>query len=368
MPSCFAAVTSGSSSSGNPLALPFARRAIVVLIDGLGSSSLAARSGHARTLAGAQGAKNVIHSGFPTTTAAALATLTTGVLPGEHGLVGYSVLDRAHDRVVNQLTGWDDKLDPATWQRSQTIFQRAVAAGVQATVVGHPRYANSGFTHAVLRGADYRAGATIDDRFEVAADWLRESAEPGLLYLYVPELDVAAHASGWESPHWTTQLENVDAAVRSLTGGLSGHHGVLVTADHGMIDVAARNHVVFDDDPQLIDGIRHIAGDPRCLHLHFEPDASELQRARALDAWRASESTRSWVFTRAELIASGWLGAVDPAVEGRIGDVIVAARKGIAYYDGRTATAHSRAMIGQHGSFSADELRVPLLRFGAFAS
>jgi Type I phosphodiesterase / nucleotide pyrophosphatase len=183
----------------------------------------------------------------------------------------------------------------------------------------------------------------------------------------VPELDVAAHASGWESPQWTMQLENVDAAVRSLNGSLGALHGMLVTADHGVIDVPQRNHVLFDTAPALVDGVRHVAGDPRCLHLHIEPRASELQRARLLEAWRAAESQRSWVFTREQLVRSGWLGDVDPAVEPRIGDIIVAARKGIAYYDGRTATTHARAMVGQHGSFSAEEVRVPLLRFGAFA-
>jgi hypothetical protein len=51
----------------------------------------------------------------------------------------------------------------------------------------------------------------------------------------------------------------------------------------------------------------------------------------------------------------------------RIGDLLVAARKNVAYYDGRTANERSLAMIGQHGSWSPAELQVPLLRFGAFA-
>jgi hypothetical protein len=71
--------------------------------------------------------------------------------------------------------------------------------------------------------------------------------------------------------------------------------------------------------------------------------------------------------TRDEAVAAGWFGAVSPAVLPRIGDVIVAARAQVAYYDARTASERSLAMVGQHGSFSADELRVPLARWGAFA-
>ena len=98
----------------NRLSLRPVQNAVVVLVDGLGAEALRRRLGHARTLAGAFGSKSSIDAGFPTTTASALASLTTGVAPGQHGLVGYSVLDTDNDRVVNQLSGWDDRIDPAT--------------------------------------------------------------------------------------------------------------------------------------------------------------------------------------------------------------------------------------------------------------
>ncbi len=73
--------------------------AVVLLVDGLGAAALSARAGHARTLAPAMGRADVIHTVFPTTTAAALGSLTTGASPGEHGLVGYTILDPANDRI-----------------------------------------------------------------------------------------------------------------------------------------------------------------------------------------------------------------------------------------------------------------------------
>ncbi|HQI66368.1 MAG TPA: alkaline phosphatase family protein, partial [Rhodoglobus sp.] len=153
-----------------------------------------------------------------------------------------------------------------------------------------------------------------------------------------------------------------------LVAALGPRAGLLVTADHGIIDVPTRSHVLIDSAPALLDGIRFVAGEPRCLQLHFEPDLSATLRAALVDQWRAAESDRSWVLTRDEFVQSGWLGAVRPDVAPRIGDIIVAARKLIAYYDSRTASPHARAMIGQHGSATQPELRVPLLRFGAFAA
>ncbi|MDQ1543420.1 MAG: hypothetical protein QOK08_1058 [Actinomycetota bacterium] len=361
LPSCLAAL----QSAENRMRLAPASRVVVILVDGLGTASLKARAGHARTLANAL---TVIDSVFPTTTAAALATLATGATPGEHGMVGYTVLDAANDRVINELSGWDDLIDPVSWQREQTIFERAVADGFQAVAVGPERYRDSGFSRAVLRGARYRAAESIDDRFESAKKWMREPGPPGLLYLYIPELDSTAHARGWESPEWTTRLELVDSAVREFAASLRPTDGLLVTADHGVVDVPAQSHVLFDQDPALVEGVRFVAGEPRCLQLHFEPTLDEVDRAALIERWRASESGRSWVATRAEAIEAGWFGEVDPLVEPRIGDLLVAARKNIAYYDSRTAPDRSRAMIGQHGSWSPAELQIPLCRFGAFAA
>ncbi len=362
LPSCLASLR----SEHNRLGLGAANRIVLVLVDGLGAASLRARAGHARTLSAASGAS--IDTVFPTTTAAALASLTTGQLPGQHGLVGYSVLDAANDRVINQLSGWDARLDPLTWQRTPTLFQRAVAEGFTAVVVGPARYADSGFTQAVLRGAEYRSAASVADRFEVAAAWLREPGPAGVLYLYVPELDSIAHASGWESPEWTERLESIDAEVRRLAGVLGSKNGMLVTADHGIVDIPVSAHLLIDTAPELLAGIRHVAGEPRCLQLYFEPSLSDNERDAVVARWRDAESDRAWVATREEAVAADWFGEVAPEVKPRIGDILIAARKNVAYYDGRTADKHSLAMIGQHGSWSAAELQVPLARFGVFES
>ena len=331
--------------------------AIVLLADGLGLAALEARSGHARTLASRLGTDAPISSVFPTTTAAALATLTTGMLPGQHGLVGYSVLDAANDRVVNQLTGWDDDSMTADWQRLPTLFQTADATGLSSIAIGPARYAESGFTRAVLRGAEYRPAGSIADRLARARDAL--AGPSALIYVYVPELDTASHAHGLDSPNWLAALEELDAAVGRFVPDLGPTHGLLVTADHGVIDVPHEAQLVVA--PELLEGVRHVAGEPRCLQLHLEPGESPEVHA---ERWRAGEGSRAWVATRAEAIEAGWFGEVAPEVLPRIGDVLVAARKRVAYY--ADPDDRGRKMIGQHGSLSPDELNIPLLRFGAF--
>ncbi|MDO8338245.1 MAG: alkaline phosphatase family protein [Microcella sp.] len=348
----------------NPLALASVRSAAVVLVDGLGMSALRARSGHARRLlAATPGKRGTIDAGFPTTTAAALATLTTGLEPGRHGLVGYSAVDRAGDRVVNQLTGWDEGMRPESWQPHPTVFEAAAASGVDAVVVGAERYRDTGFTDAVLRGARFLAVPSIADRVRTTIE-LVSSGGSSLVYCYIPELDMAGHAEGCESEAWTARLEELDAAVEPLTRRIPRDAGVLLTADHGMLDVPERARLVIDARSPLWDGVRHVAGEPRCLQLALEPGADATG---VLERWRAAEGSRSWVVSRDEAIAADWFGAVAPEVEARIGDVIVAARSRIAYYDERTASPRALAMVGQHGSFSPEETRIPLARWGAFA-
>ena len=86
-----------------------------------------------------------------------------------------------------------------------------------------------------------------------------------------------------------------------------------------------------------------------------------------LERWRAAESGRSWVFARDEAVAAGLFGDVDADVLPRIGDVLVAARGRVAYYDDRLTDKASQRMVGQHGSLTSAERIVPLIRLGAYA-
>lgn len=350
------------SAEPNPLGLQSAGKAVVVLADGLGVSNLRARAGHARFLTSHLAKADVVDGVFPSTTAAGIASLATGVAPGTHGLVGYKVLDIAHDRVVNQLTGWDDQMQPRLWQNRPTVFERATEAGIPSFAVGPKRFAESGFSQAVLRGASYLPAETIGARFAAARAVF--DAEPrALIYLYVPELDISAHSHGWESPRWLAQLEALDAETARFAGSLRQDEGMILTADHGVVDVPEAKQVLFDTVPQLVAGVRHIGGDPRCLQLYTEPGVDPDALA---DHWRAVEGERAWVFTKAQAVAAGLFGAVRAEALPRIGDVIVAARKLIAYYDSREPNQSARSMIGQHGSLTDEELRVPLVRLGAY--
>lgn len=348
--------------SGESEWFPPATSAIVFVVDGLGAANLRARSGHARYLAGAMAKADTAKTVFPSTTASALTSLLTGTAPGTHGIVGYRARLPGTDAVLNQLRGYDTDGLPLSWQRAQPITERQSAAGRPCFIVSKAEYAGTGFTEAIMRGAEFHSAADVSERAYLAAELAAQ--HPGsFIYMYAPELDALGHKRGWQSDEWTHALERVDAAARVLGERTDHGTGVIVTADHGMVDVPAHRHLLLGDGDDLLHGVRLIGGEPRMLHLYAEDGAGE----GVLERWRSAESERSWVLSRAEAIESGLFGPVDDDVSLRIGDVLIAARAGIAYYDDRLADKGPQKMVGQHGSLTNEERTVPLIRLGAFA-
>lgn len=362
LPNCLAALR----GEPGPLGLGPARTAIVLLVDGLGASMLRARSGHARHLTRDWGKRHTAFS-FPSTTVAGITSLTTAQPAGAHGLCAYQLYDRAAGELRNQLSGWGDGMDPSTWQLQRTVFEGlADAGGPQPVVVGMADYAESGFTAASLRGAAYVPAGTIADRIEATLALAEQDSR--LIYVYVAELDQAGHKHGWESDAWLARLEEADAAVADLEAGLPSDVGLLVTADHGMIDIAPERQIDVPAESPLLEGVIAVAGEPRLRHLALADEATPSDAAALAARWNETEGRRAIALTREEAIAARWYGEPDrvhPAAARRLGDVIVAATKGVTYY-GEWMQGAMRALVGQHGSISPEETIVPLIRKGAF--
>jgi hypothetical protein len=337
----------------NRLGLAPTRRSVVILVDGLGSANLTARVAHARNIA--QLHRTDVASGFPTTTASALSTLMTGVDPGQSGMVGYAIRDPESGAIINQLSGLDT-LDVSAWQPVPTVWERN--SDIPSAIVSSPRYRDSGLTRAILRGAPYVNAKTNNDRLAAIDDFFA-SHRTGIVYVYIPELDMAAHASGVSSDQWIRRLEELDGFLSDVCRRLQPRDGLILTADHGVIDVPRNRQWLIPADSAMLEGVV-VGGEPRFLHLY----SSEPARTAAL--WTESEGSRSHVVERDRAIALGWFGDVAEFARERIGDVLVTPRGESVYYIDGIATAQSLAMIGQHGGLSRAETLVPILRGGAF--
>jgi hypothetical protein len=339
---------------GLTAALGGARRVAVLLVDGLGADLLRSHADLAPTLAGLARPAGDLSAPCPSTTPVSLATFGTGLPPGSHGILGFVTDVPGEDRTLNHIR-WADDPDPDVWQSRPTVFEHAEAAGIPTTAVGPYAYAGSGLTRAVYRGATYPGAVSHGDLCALVLSSLRATPR-ALVYGYIPELDLTGHVRGVDSPSWRAQLVLIDRIVEQLVDGLPDDAALLVTADHGMLDVPDATRFDLDRVPDLADGVRVVAGEPRARYVHAEPGAE----ADVLAHWREILGDRAWVTNRDEAVASGVFGPVDGAVAARIGDVVALARGTWALTTPEREPGPSR-LAAYHGSLTATELAVPLL-------
>ncbi|MEN9748238.1 MAG: hypothetical protein RLZZ603_930 [Actinomycetota bacterium] len=361
----FASALGAISGVDNRLNFRPARRVICVLVDGLGSQNLKAAAGHAPFLNQAMARTKPISCGFPTTTATSITSFGTGVSAGVHGLVGYKLFDRTAQVAFNLLNGWDSVRTPEAWQTQQTVSERAINAGVGSFFIGPKAYEGSEFTRATMRGANYLSAKGIDDRFEAAARLLRTEKSDFLAYLYVPELDQTAHALGVASGKWLQDLEDLDASVRNLAAALGKQDALLVTADHGVLDVPANQHIYLDEFGLDWSRVADVSGDPRVNFIYLH-DANEAEQVAS--ELQIGLGDKALALTRAQVVAAGWYPNITDATLRRLPEVFALATKNVALYHREYAPAASLNMIGQHGALSSVELSVPLLGWGAFGA
>jgi Type I phosphodiesterase / nucleotide pyrophosphatase len=337
------------------LVLPVAQRAVVALVDGLGAEQLRRRGGHAPFLRGLDSPLPDLACGYPSTTASSTAGLTTGLAPGQHGLVGWQTLMPGTDRLLNHLS-WDGGPDPHQWQPHPTLFQGLEQAGVAVTHVAPATFERSGLTRAALRGGSFAAADAVADRVGAVLAALRRPGR-ALVYVYFGEVDKAGHVHGPDSWQWSDQVEAVDAALAEIAAGMPPGTSLTVTADHGMVAAPEQERLDLAWHPELAHGIRHLGGEPRAPQPYCEPGAAD----EVLQAWRSVLGHRAVVLSRVEAVAAGWFGPVGEAVLPRIGDLVVAMRGGATVLDSRALRPQVLALRGHHGSLTREEMLVPLL-------
>ena len=337
------------------LRLPAADRYVVVLIDGLGWNLLRRAVREAPYLGSLLGDAQPITSGVPSTTVTSLASLGTGLPPGQHGMVGYTSRVPSTGEILNALT-WESDLVARAYQTKPTFFERAVEAGVAVSSVALERFQVTGLTEAALRGADFvpfQSEAAEDLRIELTVE-AAARGDRSVVYAYERELDHCGHVLGCQSETWLDQLRRIDAMCERLRDALPDDVRLIVTGDHGMVDVAAEHQIVAEDEPVLMAGVSALAGEGRFRQLYVDEDRPEAVARR----WQERLGDLAWVRTRDEAIADGWFGAVDDQLLERWGHVLVAMREDWAVMTRQFP--RELTLIGMHGSLTPDEMYVPL--------
>lgn len=339
-------------------------RDVVVLLDGVGHQLLREHRSLTPTLRGLEDEIVPIRTVAPTTTATAMASLLTGLSPLEHGILGLLVLDPAGGPSVHQLTG-SPAIDPVAWMPLPGLIDRSPRPAIH---VGPRRHEGSHLTRAIYRGWEIRGHARTDQRVETMRTAVRRSAPDSLLLLHVNDVDHAGHVHGVDSDPWREALAEVDSLLAILRRVLPHGTRITVTADHGMVDRDPGQELDLGSWPELRNLITAVAGEPRALALRTRgPEATH----RAAAVLRDRLAGAAEVLEREALLSSGVLGpehlVPDERVLGRVPDLLLLAHGRVSLVDSAHQAPPAHQEIGMHGSLTAAEAVVPLLRLVAGA-
>jgi len=317
---------------------------VVLVLDGLGWEQFETFQQHAPTLAALH--RRSITTIAPSTTAAGLASISTGLPPAEHGLLGYRMA--VGGEVLNVLswrTAAGDArkaIEPARIQPFEPFL------GERVPVVTNALFGGSGFTTAHLRGGPFTGWRTPSN----LAVRVRSQLDTGqrFVYAYYDGIDKVAHEFGFGA-YYNAELAAADAIVAQLIEMLPAGVDLVITADHGQVHVGKALIKLSGDVAALV---AFGSGEGRFRWLHARPGAA----GELLDACRQTYSDVAWVVDRQQVIDQRWFGPViSPPVAARLGDVAMVAHEPVSFI-GPDEPGHDLAC--RHGSLTSAEMLVPL--------
>lgn len=322
-----------------------AERTVLLVLDGLGHQMLDAHSEDLPTLSGMAGTR--ITSVTPTTTATGLTSITTGLPPAQHGIMGYAM--RVGGEVL-QVLSWRT-LAGKPGPTPETVQPTMAFGGRKVPLVTKGEFRRTGFTKAHLRGGRLQGWRTTAILVELVRQAVRGGA--AFTYAYYDGIDKVAHEFGLGPPFFTAELRATDRLVAEVSAALPDDVALVVTSDHGHVEVGSDGHRSLQAVAGLVSAY---AGEGRFRSLFARSGASRDLR----EACQEQYGDVAWVLSRDQLFDGGWFGpGASMTTRGRVGDVVLAAREPVAFL--APPFPDEKKLRSWHGSLTEAELGVPLL-------
>ncbi|WP_122820930.1 alkaline phosphatase family protein [Varibaculum vaginae] len=343
------------------------RRLCLVAIDGMGQQLLMSRRGHIPFmrpyLKQAEDAwGQPVRTCVPSTTVAALSSLHTGLSPAETGMLGYQCWDPVARRVLNLITFEGFSRSTRSWSDQPTYFTRARQRDLKTQALVPPDFVGSRLSEITLRDASLKISTELAQRCSHALQAFKQGAD--YVYLYWSQLDHWGHNHGWSHPLWLQELETVDRALSELRARLPKDVVLVITADHGMVNVTSETTIDLAAS-KLSSQVATVSGEPRALQVHLkeqylgeEPAGNRtrnLPKAQVLAMWKKLVAERGQVIADYRRV----YGEIcDP---NRIGDFTIFAKENYQFVDSRFQSHGVLKMVGVHGSLTKAEMEIPLI-------
>ena len=300
---------------------------------------------------------------FPSTTAAAVTTLSTGATPAEHGVLSWHL--HLHDLGLvgavlpgRTLTGTPLAANDFNLRRYLGLPSYLSSVRRHKRLLSFGALGRSPYSNAGTRWNGYGAYNTLRGMERQTVRFAREAGR-GVAYVYWPLYDTLCHRKGVQAPETKRHLAEIDASLARLTSRLAGTETLLlVTADHGVVDSPPPKRIDLAAVPGLLDCLAVLpAGDGRQVSCFVRPG----RVGRFHDVLDRHLAEACVCVIGEELVENGLLGPGQPhpALESRVGDYVLLAREDYAFQVTASLTK-ARIHKGNHGGLSSDEVYVPL--------
>ncbi len=329
-----------------PAEVAEADQILFLVLDGLGWDQLRKRATITPVMSAMAG--DAIFTVAPSTTSTAMTSITTGMTPGEHGVIGYRMA--VDGQVLNVLRWSVGGRDQRAGIPPEKLQPGTAFLGHRPAVITRADFRSSGFTAAHLEGVRFN-GYRVTSTLVMEARRLLRGGEP-FVYAYYEGIDKVAHEFGL-GDHYDAELAYVDRLVADLLEVLPPQAALVVTADHGQLHVGDN---LITPAREVLEHVSYQSGEGRFRWLHARPGRADA----LLDAAHSCHGDDAWVVSRDETVDGGWFGPrVSDQARGRLGDVALVAKGTVAFVDPDDGGPFE--LVSRHGSLTSAEMRVPLL-------
>ena len=292
-----------------------------------------------------QGKIEKLTSQFPSTTAAHVTTIHTGLPVGQSGVYEWYYYEPQVDAVIAPLlfshagTMERDSLKPTKIEPS-LLYPRGIfypelkKMGVDPYVFGIRDYTPSTYSKVVMAGAEQVAFKTLSEALVNVGALLEKQTKPTYMHLYFDRIDALGHEYGPTAPQTEAEIETFLLMMEYYFERIfKGRKKVLflMTADHGQSEVDPKTTIYLNTDPHFA-GVEHFmkanrqgrlivpAGSARDMFLHIKDEM--LDEAQSFLSPRLEG--KADVVKTETLIYEGYFGpGISPRFRERVGNLVI---------------------------------------------
>ncbi len=312
---------------------------------------------------------STLTSVFPPTTAAAISSYLSGVSPLEHGIIGWTLYFKEFFKLIDFLPLSDTstgKTLPEFYSgvhekfHFESIFKiiNNLRPEIEQHYVSPEGLTKSKYNKMAADSAEIYSYTDLESAFTYIEKTIKENLAQKLFYCYTGEPDKSMHKLGVKSPEIKIIIEHIQNQVENLHKQLAGTKSlIIVTADHGMIDVD--DSIYANEDKNLWDSlIIPTFPEPRFIScfIHKDKESQFCEFAKEHEDDFIIMSKRE--FLAKELLGKG---KAHPRVLDMLGDYLLIAKGSKAIqtrYPQSNSTFKFKAM---HAGLTEKEMMVPLI-------